>query len=84
MKKTIALSTSVLAVSAAPMGLRPGSTANAAASCSSITASDRMDCGYSGISQSTCESSGCCWVPYENSGGSNVPWCFYSEPPSES
>jgi len=35
----------------------------------------RKDCGYMGITQSGCESAGCCWGPTDVSG---APWCFYT------
>lgn len=41
----------------------------------SINNSSKIDCGYSGIDQSGCNSKGCCWVPAGQ--GSSIPWCFY-------
>jgi hypothetical protein len=35
---------------------------------------DKVDCGYVGITQSGCESKGCCWA---SSSVSGIPWCFY-------
>jgi hypothetical protein len=40
-----------------------------------VVSTDRIDCGYSGIDQTGCESKGCCWSPLEE--GSSEPWCFY-------
>jgi hypothetical protein len=37
----------------------------------------RTDCGYPGINQQQCESSGCCWGPVDPN-PNNDPWCFYS------
>lgn len=45
-----------------------------AADCPTLDA-DKVDCGYAGIDQSTCEAKGCCWVPAGQN--SNTPWCFY-------
>ena len=40
--------------------------------CTSVDS--KYDCGYAGITQDQCESSGCCYVPAgENSA---TPWCF--------
>eukprot|EP01089_Gocevia_fonbrunei_P016118 TRINITY_DN4924_c0_g1_i1.p1 TRINITY_DN4924_c0_g1~~TRINITY_DN4924_c0_g1_i1.p1 ORF type:complete len:526 (-),score=98.74 TRINITY_DN4924_c0_g1_i1:46-1623(-) len=33
----------------------------------------KTDCGYTGITQSQCESKGCCWAA-----DPGYPWCFYS------
>ena len=41
----------------------------------SVNESDRLDCGYVGVDQSTCEGKGCCWQEAEE--GSSTPWCFY-------
>ena len=40
--------------------------------CTAIRPGDRLDCGYPGISESTCEGKGCC---YDEKPGTN--WCFY-------
>lgn len=38
--------------------------------------SSKVDCGFLGITQSQCETKGCCWSPdYSNS---SAPWCFNS------
>jgi hypothetical protein len=48
---------------------------SSAANCPTL-ASSKVDCGYIGITQSQCETKGCCWSPdYSNS---SVPWCFNS------
>eukprot|EP00731_Ephydatia_muelleri_P032176 Em0023g683a len=33
---------------------------------------NRVDCGYVGITEGQCQSKGCCWYPTDN-----VPWCFF-------
>ena len=38
-----------------------------------IPDADKVDCAYSGITQSGCLSLGCCWAEV-----TNEPWCFYS------
>lgn len=47
----------------------------------SVNNSDKLDCGYVGITQSLCESKNCCWVPVSytstNNLQENIPWCFY-------
>jgi len=40
-----------------------------------INNSQKIDCGYSGITEQQCNSKGCCWVPAGQ--GSSTPWCFY-------
>jgi len=35
--------------------------------------SDKVDCGYLGISQTECANAGCCW---KESNASDVPYCF--------
>jgi alpha-glucosidase (family GH31 glycosyl hydrolase) len=42
-----------------------------------VNDASKLDCGYLGIDEDTCVSQGCCWEEVDNSGGSNVPWCFY-------
>lgn len=44
-----------------------------AANCA-VSDYDKVDCGYMGITQSGCESKGCCWASSSTNG---VPWCFY-------
>eukprot|EP00735_Rhodelphis_limneticus_P000780 TRINITY_DN11307_c0_g1::TRINITY_DN11307_c0_g1_i1::g.745::m.745 TRINITY_DN11307_c0_g1::TRINITY_DN11307_c0_g1_i1::g.745 ORF type:complete len:956 (+),score=271.53,sp/O04893/AGLU_SPIOL/35.44/1e-153,Glyco_hydro_31/PF01055.21/6.7e-148,Trefoil/PF00088.13/5.5e-14,Trefoil/PF00088.13/5.4e+03,Gal_mutarotas_2/PF13802.1/0.002,Gal_mutarotas_2/PF13802.1/5.1e+03,Gal_mutarotas_2/PF13802.1/7.8e+03 TRINITY_DN11307_c0_g1_i1:28-2868(+) len=45
-----------------------------------VDPSARKDCGYSGITDSQCWASGCCWSPSDVQG---APWCFYEgSPPS--
>mmetsp|Transcript_33419 Transcript_33419/g.93798 ORF Transcript_33419/g.93798 Transcript_33419/m.93798 type:complete len:571 (+) Transcript_33419:58-1770(+) len=39
-------------------------------------ATDREDCGYSGIDEDECEGKGCCWEPVSPN-PNNEPWCFY-------
>jgi len=41
-----------------------------------VDANSRQDCGYIGITQNECVSSGCCWAESSING---VPWCFYSK-----
>jgi hypothetical protein len=38
-----------------------------------ITEFNRLECGYYGIDQHNCVSSGCCWHSSDRSG---VPWCY--------
>jgi len=42
--------------------------------------SDKVDCGYFGITQEQCEGNGCCWKE-SNIGG--VPYCFHKVGESE-
>lgn len=42
----------------------------------SVSSSDKIDCGYYGIDQDSCESKGCCWQPVYDS-GVDSPWCFF-------
>ena len=44
--------------------------------CDAVRPSSRVDCGYPGISQSTCRRRGCCWDP----GVRGVPWCYHRAP----
>mmetsp|Transcript_30110 Transcript_30110/g.32819 ORF Transcript_30110/g.32819 Transcript_30110/m.32819 type:complete len:507 (+) Transcript_30110:78-1598(+) len=37
---------------------------------------DKVDCGFVGITQSGCESKGCCW---SSSSVNGIPWCFYQK-----
>jgi hypothetical protein len=46
----------------------------AAQSCD-VSSSQKVDCGYAGINQAQCESTGCCWAT--GSPGSVEPWCFH-------
>lgn len=39
-----------------------------------VSDASKVDCGYVGITQSGCESKGCCWQQSQNSA---IPWCFY-------
>jgi hypothetical protein len=44
---------------------------------------NRMDCGFIGITQQQCQQKGCCWNPV-NPNPNNLPFCFYttaSNPP---
>merc|ERR1712070_551198 len=34
----------------------------------------KKECGFNGITKSTCEQRGCCWQP--EASGSGTPWCF--------
>lgn len=38
---------------------------------------DKVDCGFVGSTQQTCEAGGCCWQPVEPNPG-NTPWCFHT------
>lgn len=49
--------------------------------CGNVSDYSKLDCGYSGITQSECETSGCCW---QESSESSVPWCFYKDTPETS
>ncbi len=51
-----------------------GITNSTATDCT-VSDSSKVDCGYMGIDQTTCQSKGCCW---QQSSVSGVPWCFYS------
>jgi glucoamylase len=42
-------------------------------SCTSIS-SEKVDCAYSGITQSGCFDLGCCWAEVQGD-----PWCFYTQ-----
>ena len=42
--------------------------------------SDKVDCGYFGITQEQCEGNGCCW---KESNIDGVPFCFYKVGESE-
>ena len=37
-----------------------------------VNSYDKVDCGFSGITQSSCEAKSCCWAEVNGS-----PWCFY-------
>jgi hypothetical protein len=53
----------------------PGPNPAPLPSCS-VPLSSRQDCGFYGITPSTCESKGCCWqVPPS---GMSAPYCFHS------
>ena len=43
------------------------------AQCPDILDGDKLDCGYFGVSQDSCEASGCCWAESMTAG---IPWCF--------
>lgn len=54
--------------------LVPVALAKSTGSSCSVEDGQKVDCGYVGTSQSSCESSGCCWSPAgENS---QTPWCY--------
>ena len=46
----------------------------------SVADSDKVDCGYFGITQEQCEGNGCCW---KESNIDGVPFCFYKVGESE-
>mmetsp|Transcript_34373 Transcript_34373/g.75764 ORF Transcript_34373/g.75764 Transcript_34373/m.75764 type:complete len:898 (+) Transcript_34373:22-2715(+) len=48
--------------------------ASCAADCA-VDNTSKTDCGYSGVTQSSCESKGCCWAEVDDY---TTPWCFYS------
>jgi glucoamylase len=48
-------------------------TAVAATGSCSVSDYDKVDCGYYGIDQTTCEAKSCCWAPSSVSG---IPYCF--------
>ncbi|XP_027442107.1 trefoil factor 2 [Zalophus californianus] len=48
--------------------------------CSRITARNRKNCGFPGVTPETCFSAGCCF----DSTVPNVPWCFHPLPKQES
>lgn len=51
--------------------------AQVSSSSCAVSDSDKKDCGYTGINESSCLSKGCCWSPAgENSA---TPWCYFSE-----
>lgn len=37
-----------------------------------VTDSQKVDCGFNGISQAQCLAKGCCWA----AGGPGIPWCY--------
>ena len=47
---------------------------NLLATCSANNPSNRVNCGYPGISRLTCESRGCC---FDDKIPAGVDWCFY-------
>jgi len=47
----------------------------AAQSCNN--SGNRVDCGFTGITQQQCQAQGCCWNQV-NPNPNNLPWCFYS------
>jgi glucoamylase len=40
----------------------------------SVSDYEKTDCGFVGITQSSCEAKGCCWASSSSNG---IPWCFY-------
>eukprot|EP01041_Mallomonas_annulata_P001094 gene1094-2128_t len=38
-----------------------------------LTDEEKIDCGFQGIGQESCEAKGCCWRP----GGEGKAWCFF-------
>ena len=59
----------------AVVGLLSG-RALADSSCS-VDQGNKVDCGYSGVTQTSCEARGCCWVPIDDY---TTPWCYYGVP----
>jgi len=53
-------------------------TKASASTCSSVESSSKVDCGYTGVTQSECESQSCCWQQLEDN--SKDPWCFKPAP----
>ena len=43
-----------------------------------IEDSSKIDCGYYGIDQNSCENKGCCWYMFDNN-TNNIPFCFYGK-----
>jgi len=42
-----------------------------------VSNNDKIDCGFMGINEQTCQAEGCCWEPVEPN-PNNVPWCFHN------
>jgi len=43
-----------------------------------LTNEEKVDCGYSGMTQSDCLNKGCCYVPVTAEYGvTGTPWCYY-------
>lgn len=57
-----------LIVVASLLGLVAGNTC-------AISDSEKKDCGYAGIDESSCLAKGCCWTP--SGWNSQTPWCYY-------
>lgn len=55
-------------------GATSGSTKRRPSDSCAVDDVQKVDCGFSGIDQSGCESKGCCWAESSVSG---TPWCFY-------
>jgi glucoamylase len=43
----------------------------------SISNGDKIDCGYSGMTESECLQKGCCYVPVSHLTTTGTPWCYY-------
>ena len=43
------------------------------AQCPNVLDGDKLDCGYFGVTQDSCEASNCCWAESMTAG---TPWCF--------
>ena len=54
----------------------PQQWASASGPSCSVADSDKVDCGYVGVTQSECEAKSCCWSPAGTD--SQTPWCFSS------
>lgn len=46
---------------------------SAADTCSSVANADKIDCGFSGVTQASCEAKSCCWAEVNDY---TTPWCF--------
>ena len=48
-----------------------------------VGTSEKLDCGKSGSTKDTCETSGCCWNPASSAsdpfGLTDTPWCYYKK-----
>lgn len=42
---------------------------------SDLLIDDRVECGYTGISELECEDRNCCWMPFSADDLRNPPWC---------
>eukprot|EP01031_Cornospumella_fuschlensis_P036226 gene36226-43943_t len=52
------------------------SVVSAGSTCA-LADSNKQDCGYPGVTQASCESKGCCWLP-TSARTTGTPWCYFS------